>query len=247
MSEILDTIGNYLWVCDFISLGILLFLAWQNKEISSSLIAVAIAVIIGGVSLQYGPLVLSIKGPDTSTGARIAWYVTFAVLDVIAIFALYKVLQHYKQRLQRTFNVLLTMLVVSVIISGITIQYGPLLFEMQGPDHKMWVRFAWYMGFVVLNGLAIYAIYKTHSAFGKRNSFITRMVLLTAYVISICHIIRFAERYTWDTDHLEAIYRWSIVSINTTATIVTFIIVCVALYRHYRIEETTMERAIWKI
>lgn len=88
-NETLYLLDAYAWASDFSVLCIFFALAVKNQKVSSSLITMSIIAIIGGIMLQYAPLLLANTNPDYTTIIRIAWYIGFALMYTIATAALF--------------------------------------------------------------------------------------------------------------------------------------------------------------
>jgi hypothetical protein len=90
MTNLLFQIDGYAWLCDFIAVCIFLVLSWKEKTINSSLIALAVSIIVGKVMLEYSPKLLAAKTPENLALVTFVWYVGFVFFDAVAIFAIYK-------------------------------------------------------------------------------------------------------------------------------------------------------------
>jgi hypothetical protein len=142
-------------------------------------------------------------------------------------------------------NSSLIIMAVTAVVTGLTYQYAPFLLSIKEPEWKTLVRVSWYLGFVVLDGLIIFTGYKIHSVFKINYSFAAKMMMLSFFVKAMLHLTRLTERYFWDTDYLKPLYKWGIVSINITTTIMVLSIASVAIFYHY--SGKSIKSEIWKI
>jgi hypothetical protein len=96
MYEYLRSIEGYIWVVDFVSLCLIIRLSYTAKTISSVLISLGIGVFIGGVSFQYGALIVQPNPAIDKTALQqwltdnmqiklAVWYLGFVALDCLAL------------------------------------------------------------------------------------------------------------------------------------------------------------------
>lgn len=136
-------------------------------------------------------------------------------------------------------------LTVMVIIGGATHQYAPHLLSITDSQYKTLVRVAWYLGFVLFDLLAIYAVYKLHQIYQMSYRFIAKMVILAYFCKALLHLTRFTERHFWDTDYLQSLYQFGIVAINVGGAVTVLIFAVGALYGHFA--HKRVGGAVWRI
>lgn len=245
MTELIDTLIKYLWVCDFAALCVFFTLVLKNKQANSSLITLTIVMLISGIIIHYEALVNAIEGPESGPWMMTAWCIGFAVFDIIAAFVFYRSYQALKITDKVVAKVSFVVFSIVFMVSAVVSQFGPLLFDTAGPSYKVWVRVAFYLGTAFLDGVVIYAIYQVHQVFKIQYSLISRMYLLGFFVAANFQIMRFLERYTWDSHYLAAIYRWGLISMNVTTTTVVLVITCLTIYRRYSNKD--LKGVLWNI
>jgi hypothetical protein len=245
MSEILLTIAKNTWVIDFAALCIFFVLYLKNKQVTSSLLTMAVALVIGFIVIQYRTLVFAIKSPDAGFDYLIGWCVGFIIADLIMAFVLYRIYASFKNNFGRKAQLAVIVFMAAFMIALVSIQFGPLLFDMEGSSHKLWVRVAYYLGNVVLYTIAIYGIQKLHERNKVAFSIIGRVYIMQLLVATNLQIFRFLERLTWDTNYLEPVYKWGFVSINSCTTAVTLFIATLAIYNHY--SRAKRKGVLWNI
>jgi hypothetical protein len=205
----------------------------------------AVALIIGFIIIQYRTLVFSFKAPDTSSDYLIAWCIGFVIADLIMAFTLYKIYALFKKNLARKIQLFAFVFMSAFMIALISIQFGPLLFDMEGSSHKLWVRVAYYLGNVVWYTIATYAIQKLHERNNVPYSVIGRMYIIAFFAATHLQIFRFLERLTWDSNYLASIYKWGLVSINVGTATLALTVATLAIYNHY--SKTERKGVLWNI
>ena len=245
MSETLLTIAKNTWIIDFAALCIFFVLYLKNKQVTSSLLTMAVAIVIGFIVIQYRTLVFSIKSPDTGFDYLIGWCVGFIIADLIMAFVLYRTYASFKRHFGRKTQLSIIVFMAAFMIALVSIQFGPLFFDMEGSSHKLWVRVAYYLGNVVLYTIATYGIQKLHEQNKVAFSIIGRVYIMQLFVATNLQVFRFLERLTWDTNYLEPIYRWGFVSINSCTTAMTLLVATLAIYNRY--SKIERKGALWNI
>lgn len=245
MSDILFAFAKNIWVTDFVALCVFFVLYLKSKQVTSSLLTMVVALVIGFFILQYRTLVFSIKGPDTSTEYLIAWCIGFIITDLILAFAFYRIYSSFQKKFSRNTQLFIVAFLSVFMVGLVSIQFGPLLFDTEGVTYKTWVRVAYYLGNVVLYTLATYAIQKLHERNKISYSIIGRMYIMAFFAATNLQIFRFLERLTWDTHYLAAFYKWGIVSINICTAAVALFVATLAVYNYY--SKTEHKGALWNI
>lgn len=245
MSDILLIIAKNIWITDFAALCVFFVLYLKSKQVTSSLLTMVVALVIGFFILQYRTLVFSFKGPDTGADYLMAWCIGFVIADLILAFSFYRIYTSFQKKFGRKTQLLIIAFLSVFMMGLISIQFGPLLLNTEGLTHKTWVRMAYYLGSVVLYTLATYAIQKLHERNRVAYSIIGRMYIMAFFAATNLQIFRFLERLTWDTNYLAPLYRRGIVSINICTTAVTLFVVTLAIYNHY--SKTEHKGALWNI
>lgn len=233
MFEMFDTLVKYLWVGDFAALSIFFALAIKQKEINSSLMALVVTTLVSGTIIQYQSLVNSIQGYDTGVGYLAGWSIGFILFDCIIGYIFYKRYLSFKTPDKPLANLLFVACLSTFLFCVIIIQFSPLLTGSEVTAYKDWVRVAYYLGTALLQGCVVYVIHQMHRINNMQYSLIARMYLLAFFVAAQLQIIRFIERFTWDTHVLAGIYRWGLASINIATTAVVLFITCLAIYQYY--------------
>lgn len=137
-------------------------------------------------------------------------------------------------------------LTVIAISGGIGVQYHHFLLAITDEQHKDIVRFAWYMGFAFIDFLVIVSLHKIHLYTKTPYSFITKAFALGVLVRGMLQIIRYAERFYFNTDYLQAIYKSGVLAINVSLGITAIVFTVIVLVSKYR--ESQGQRGVtWRV
>jgi hypothetical protein len=91
MIEMLLTVEIYAWTADFAVLCVVFILAIKDQRVSSSLIAITVSVLIGGIMHQLTPILLTIDDPELLPIKLFGWYMGFVSFDTLGIYVIYKI------------------------------------------------------------------------------------------------------------------------------------------------------------
>jgi hypothetical protein len=127
----------------------------------------------------------------------------------------------------------ITMATICTVV-WVTDHYRDFLLALPDDTAQLLVRFAWYIGFALSEMLMMYIIYKVHVVFKQTYSTLTKVMLLSCFVLAFIHLSRFAERHLFYTDFLQPIYRWGIPSINVSTAVMAVTLGLFAVYQHLR-------------
>lgn len=135
-------------------------------------------------------------------------------------------------------------LTITALIGGISVQYQSFLLGIKAEEHEDLVRFAWYIGFATMDIIVILVLRQIHLLTKTPYSFITKTMFLAHLVLGIMQVVRYGERYFFNTDYLKPIYKSGIVAINVSVTGVTIIFTIIILISKYR-EARGKEGVTW--
>ena len=152
----------------------------------------------------------------------------------------------YVTKIKNELNSSTISLITAVCVSTLSYYYEYFLCESLDENSVALFRFAWYMGFVLLDCIAIYLIYKSHIVLQVRFRFIARMIVGAYFIQGLCHLVRYFERVHWGTNLLSETYRIMNISINTGTTMVAFGIIAVVGYHIYTGKEQ-LSGKIWQL
>ena len=152
--------------------------------------------------------------------AEFSWAADFVALCLVFALAI----KH------RTPSSTLLTLTATVLFCGLMNSYTPTLYLLDAPLLFSYKLFAWYIGFALLNGLAILTIWYLHRCFKLRYGMIARMALLQYFVLAQLQLLRYGERLLWQTDYLKPIYQAGIASINIGTALVALGFAVLALH-----------------
>lgn len=229
MTALLISLAKYLWVIDFTLLCVFAVLTSKKRQISSSFMTLALIVMTSGIIVRYEPVVKSFVSPETSHYIFVLWTIGFVCFDSILIYFLFqfdKIIRLRNRPIERIFFIVLATLFMASIVDS---QFNVLLFNTTGTSYKVWLITAYFLGPATIYGIAIYAIHQAHLAYKKSYSLIARMYLLALVVELHLQIMMFIELYAWETKRLEVIYKWGLLSITISTTIVIMIVACLAI------------------
>ena len=175
--EYFRLVEGYVWVVDFFSLCLILYLTHKTRIISSVLISLGITVFIGGVSHHYGILILP-TDPNTTKTALQLWFA----------------------------------------------------------EHKPELLFSWYVGFALLDCVALALIGALHRSAKVKINSITSMLLCIWFIDGLLNIGRYLDKHWTQTNYLADIYKYGIPSINVSSALVClcFSMAVAAQYRWVR-------------
>lgn len=91
MTELLLTMGKWTWIIEFVSLCLFVGISIQDKKVGSSVVALLIVVVLGGLMRQYAPHLYAITDPEYQAWVRFAWYMGFTAIYAFGMFILTKV------------------------------------------------------------------------------------------------------------------------------------------------------------
>lgn len=242
MAQLLDILNKYIWIGDFAVLCVFVILALKLQQNNSNVMTMGVIVLISGIIMNYQPLVKSIVSPDTSQTIFILWCFGFAAFQCLLAFMLFKGYQWFKRRSNLTANVF-AVVATLFMTAVVTVQFGPLLFSIDGSSYKLWRLFAFDFGTTGLLALAMYAIWQIHQLNQKTYGFIARMYLLAFFVIANIHMATFTELYLSETDYLAGVYHWGLMGIHIGTSLVTMLIAGLAIFQNF--SKKKREGGIW--
>lgn len=123
-TEIIEEFNTYLWLIDFLILLAVLWYSKVDKEFKSTLVALFVAIVLGGVMTAYTPdLKAFIRANKPPSGdvtlfniGLISWYVGFILFNIIATLSIWKIHVWYKiQYSYVTYAHLLAYLLLSIL------------------------------------------------------------------------------------------------------------------------------------
>jgi hypothetical protein len=233
MIAVLDTLNEYIWISDFTALCVFALLALRLGQNLSTLMTLALVVLLSGTIIKYEALVNGFVSPATDATTLMLWSTVFALVDCAMAYVLYKHYRTVKIRYKTKAGALFAVTAMAFLTYTVYLQYGPMLFDFAGPSYKVWVIVAFYFGGSLIDGLAIYTIHKFHIVTNKTHSVLARTYTLAFFVTANMQMLRFAEKYFWESNGLEYVYQMGLASVNVCTSVVTIIITCLAVFQFY--------------
>jgi hypothetical protein len=245
MIELFDIFNEHIWIVDFALLCVFAALALKLQHYRSNAMTMVLVVLFSGVVINYQLLVNTFASPDTSVAIFSLWCAGFAVFECVTAFVLFKSYQLFKRR-NSNLNARVYAVIATTFMIGIfTLQFGPLLFGLDGPSYKLWVLFSFDMGSAGLCTLAIYSIAQVHLLSHISYGFIAKMYLLAFFITALLHIVVFTELFLWETNHLQETFHWALAGINSGTTSVTAFIACLAIFKS--LSNKKREGGLWDL
>lgn len=146
---------------------------------------------------------------------------------------------------KKLYSSLLTQVIV-VLVGGTMVLYQPYLSQLYSAETKHAVNFAWYVGFTILDIVAIGLIFLLHKHYRVSYGFIANYNLFAYLILGVLQLVRYAERIKFNTDWFKEVYRYGIIAINVSTAAIALLIAVMALFSVYQIEWKS-RRLAWKI
>lgn len=245
MFALMETLNDYIWITDFIVLCIFSAFAFKQSKNNSSLLTQAFVVIISGIIIKYRDLVNGFTDPLSSQAVLNLWLGGFAFYDAVIILALVAFYKSFVSKHQKALRMAYIGLTSLLMLNFIVAQYAPFLFDVEGVSYKLWVIMAFFFGIALLDGLAVYAIYKLHRFFNLTHCLIARMYMLAFAVAALFQIAGFCAKYFWHSKSFEPTYQVILASINICTSFVALLIAFLAAYQ--LMCKKNREGVLWRI
>lgn len=151
------------------------------------------------------------------------WVFDFLILLTVATYA----------RRKNVFSSTLITLLIVVVIDGVMNSYTPVLKtfirENNPPDgntfYHWWGLFGWYVGFMVWNIIAMFAIWKIHAWYERKFSVPTFAYLCAYFCLTLLQGVRYGDRLLVDSETVKVIYKTGVLSVNIGTTLVSLVVV----------------------
>ena len=220
MVAIAQLLSTHLWLLDFVTLCLFGTVMLKHGKFNSSFLTLLTTVAVSGTIIRYETMVRDFVSPASSEATLILWCFGFVLADAIVVFGLYKLHQIIKRRFNRAIGQLSLTIASLLTVGVIYAQFGPLLFDSPGPSYPFWILTAFYVGCILLDILAIFAISKIHQAAAIQPRLLARTYLLAFFAAGWLHLLRFNDRLFWPSVDFGQFYQLSLTSINIGTSIV---------------------------
>jgi hypothetical protein len=238
MTELLDTLVEYLWIIDFFIFCLLGILVYQQRQLNSSFMTQSAIVIISGTITKYEGLILSFVNPASGQNAFALWCFGFVLFDCAVVFVLYRFYGTVKKRIDSAKQTFAYALISGgFVIGNIYGQYSTLYLGDKGMSYKLWILIAFHLGACLFYSLAIFAVMKAHKLANKHHTLIARTYILAFSVAALIQVSMLNELYFFETEYLDGVYRWGLASINVGTTGVAMVVACLGVWQYLRKSE----------
>lgn len=150
---------------------------------------------------------------------------------------------HFTYKTKSITSVLIS-LGIGVFIGGISLQYGLLIFQIDPKatktafqlwliNHEQVLLCAWYIGFVILDCLALIFITSLHRSAKLSPNSVSRMIAFAFYVHGTVNIAQYFETLWGETSYIEKLYEFGIPAINIATSFVCFSFAMITLAKYY--------------
>lgn len=158
-----------------------------------------------------------------------AWIGEILVLFVLLFFALR----------DKKINSGLIAMTITVILGFIMRFYAPYLKAITEPEYYAYVLLVYYVGFFIIDMIAIYLLYKLHVTFIIRYSFISKMIIAAFFIKGQLHFVRYSERLLmgFDSNYLKPLYQAGIPAVNIGIVMTSLAFVLAMGVSRYRVAE----------
>jgi len=244
MKEYLLSLVNYLWVVDAIVVSLFATLTVKTTKINSSTITTAMALLFSGLVIKYQTIFIDgVAAIGSSISVSILWFIGFMLFDVILAYGCFYAYREYIK--PRKLWVALSFKLACGMVLGnmLYVQWSSMGASNDVLSHNTWVDMAYFLGTALMYSMVILLIYHVHQLSRIKYGVLAHMYLM-AFVCTAClQLVMFVERLLSQSDYLLPLYRWSIVSINISTSVVALAICLMTLCQYYFAK--TQKEAIW--
>lgn len=232
MTALLVTINEYIWFIDLIILAAFFGVFTFEKKINSNLLIWLIVAVLGGTIKGFEQFVSNITVPTTSIAVLLRWCIGFLLVDIALVIVSLLAFKQLHSKIDKRWAC--CMLGYCLIQIGWLVweQYQQLYTGMSPLEYKNWVRAAHFLGLATIYLIAMAVIYHSHRILRLRFDFLANMMLLALTSYNILLVTRFMEKVFLETNFLAPLYRWGVVSINASTSIVACV-VAIYVVLHY--------------
>lgn len=232
MLELLFALNHDIWVGDLLTLFAFAIVAIKLRQSSSSLATQTIIVISSGIILKHHMLANSIASPFGDETNHALWILSFGILNLLLILGLvttYRLEPPLLRQSRRPTVLFLSLLLCCIVY----LQYSTLSNQEQGINYKVWIISFFYLGGALIDGLAIYAIYKLHQMMQTPHLLLARMYILAFSVTATLQVLRFNQKLIFESNLYQDAYQMAFAGINIGTTIVAIVVALLALYQTF--------------
>lgn len=97
-------------------------------------------------------------------------------------------------------------LLVLAVSNGVMTAITPMLYDFSSNVGLVY----WYAGFMLIDFLAVYLLYKCHDLFKQNVSAIAHLVGLSFCILATIQTLRYIDRIVMDTEWLQLLYQYGI-------------------------------------
>ncbi|NRQ42776.1 hypothetical protein HRH59_09460 [Rheinheimera sp. YQF-2] len=152
-------------------------------------------------------------------------------LDKI-IFIAYFVLLILVMLFQRKVSSFVITLVVLSVANGAMTSLSPMLYQFSSQP-GMAYKFTWYASFALIDMLAVFLLYKFHYLLKQSVSFVANLTGMFFVMLATLQTFRFIDRFIFDAEVFQQIYRYGIPSLN----IVQVSVVVISLIYEFKLSQ----------
>lgn len=142
----------------------------------------------------------------------------------------------YAARKSKKISSSLITLAVIVTVSAIMVFYQPYLLALKNKVNYQALLFSWYIGFAIIDMLAIFAIFLPHKYYKMPFGTLANFTLFALFSLAFLQLIRYIERLKFGSDILQPLYRYGVMAINSSVTALTIILALLAMFSIYQLK-----------
>lgn len=129
------------------------------------------------------------------------------------VFVFYFILFVLSVALERKVSSLVISLMVLVVANGAMTALTPLLYDM-ATTPGLFFKFIWYGVFVMIDGIAIYLLYKFHRMLKQSVSRVAALIGLMFFTLATIQTLRFIDRFVANTEFFQLVYQYGVPVLN---------------------------------
>lgn len=129
------------------------------------------------------------------------------------VFVAYFVLFFLSVCIERKVSSTVISLMVLAIANGVMTAVTPILYEL-ATNKEPFFKFVWYGGFVLLDFLTVFLLYKFHELLNQNVGAVAHLVGLSFCLLAVIQTLRYIDRYVTSTEFLQPLYQYGIPMLN---------------------------------
>ena len=129
------------------------------------------------------------------------------------VFIIYFLLFVMSVAIERKVSSTVIALMVLALANGSMTALTPLLYEIASLP-ELFYKFLWYAVFVLIDGIAIFLLFKFHSLLKQSVGRIANLIGVVFLLLASIQTLRFIDRFASNTDYFQLIYQYGVPLLN---------------------------------